>query len=178
MEETGKVSHSPTLETSLGKQILIFLMHQVLGSWGVAFLTTLTFNLFLMCLGVFGSSPSGMRIYRLLTNTPYFPMQVVMGMYAGWLLGRRLRHRSMQWSWVLPLIVLCYAVFEIPTISSAFTSVLLESGVNQSRWSHYFGWGCRPKDRCFDQLFFTMPFYASVGYSIGALVARKMPANS
>lgn len=53
------------------------------------------------------------------------------------------------------------------------TSVLARPGVGQSRISHYFGRGCRPADNCLDQLLITMPFYSSLAYSLGAVVARK-----
>ena len=80
----------------------------------------------------------------------------------------------MVWVWVLPFLVLCYTVISVPTISPQLASTLLQAGVVHSRLSHYFGWGCRTKDRCLDQILVTLPFYTSAAFSIGALVARNM----
>jgi Na+/melibiose symporter-like transporter len=38
--------------------------------------------------------------------------------------------------------------------------------------SHFFGWGCRLKNHCLDQLLITLPFYSSLAYSTGAFLAR------
>jgi hypothetical protein len=160
---------------SLGKTILVFGMHQIIGAWGVGAAATLLFNLFLDSLGAYSSSRAAHHLYGMLTATPYFPFQIALGLYLGWVLARRLQHRSMQWIWVLPLAILCYSVIALPTVSPAFTSIMVQSGINQSRFSHYFGWGCRVEDRCFDQLFVTMPFYASAAYSVGSFLAREAP---
>ena len=34
------------------------------------------------------------------------------------------------------------------------------------------------EDNCFDQIGFTLPFYTSVSYSIGALLGKKVPIRS
>lgn len=36
---------------------------------------------------------------------------------------------------------------------------------------------CGPQDRCTDQLGITMPFYASLAYSVGAFLAWKSQIN-
>jgi hypothetical protein len=109
-------------------------------------------------------------LFHILTETPYFPAQIALGFWSGWFLGKRFRHRSMTYVWVLPLLVLGYAMVAIPTLSPEFTSVLTHQ---QSPFSHYFGWGCQPKNGCIDQLVTTMPFYAAASYSLGALLALK-----
>jgi hypothetical protein len=43
------------------------------------------------------------------------------------------------------------------------------------KFSFYFGRGCQPKDGCIDQLLITMPLYAAIAYSGGALLARMYP---
>ena len=48
-------------------------------------------------------------VHWVLTENPFYPLQIVAGVYFGWLLGRRLQHRSMLWIWVLPLAILVYA---------------------------------------------------------------------
>ena len=79
----------------------------------------------------------------------------------------------MVWVWVLPLAILFYSVATATVLIPEWTSVLARPGVGQSRFSHYFGWGCQPASHCLDQLLITMPFYSSLAYSIGAVLARK-----
>src|SRR3954454_23894141 len=76
----------------------------------------------------------------------------------------------MLWVWVLPLAVLCFALI---AFNPEWTSVLARPSTVGSRLSHYFGWGCQPRAHCLDQLVITMPFYSSVAYSLGALLARN-----
>jgi hypothetical protein len=109
--------------------------------------------------------------HSIVSETPYFPVQIIFALILGWLLGRALRHRSMVWVWVLPMAILCYSLVTARVLIP--TSVFARPGVFQSRFSHYFGWGCQPSARCFDQLLITMPFYSSLAYSMGAALARK-----
>jgi hypothetical protein len=120
--------------------------------------------------GLFGRSISMRPLHWILTETPFFPAQITLGLYSGWWLGRRFQHRSMVWVWVIPGLILCYALVAGPNLSPQPTSVLMHSG---GTLSHYFGWGCQPKDRCLDQLVITMPFYAATAYSLGAWLALK-----
>ena len=53
-----------------------------------------------------------------------------------------------------------------------WTSVLLRPTTVGSRLSHCFGWGCKPRAHCIDELLITMRFYASAAYFRGALMAR------
>jgi len=154
------------------KSVLIFVMHQLLGTWGIALFAYFLGSSVLELFGLFGRPYSMRPLHWILTETPFFPVQIALGLYSGWLLGRRLKHRSMLWVWILPGLVLSYALVAVPTLTPALTSVLDQSG---GPLSHYFGWGCQPKNRCLDQLLITMPFYAAVAYSLGAWLARKLP---
>jgi hypothetical protein len=153
-------------------------MHQFIATLGVAmaaaFLAVFTFTL-LRPLNphLFASR----NAHFILTRVPYFPMQVILGLWSGWSFGRRFQHRSMLWVWVLPLLIISYAVISLPALVPNQTSVIEVAGRNQSRISHYFGRGCSVDDRCEDQLLVTMPLYASIAYSVGALMARKMRRN-
>ena len=152
---------------------LIFLAHQLIGTFGIGvFAPVLAYSLLDLLRLLNRQYPVDLW-YRVFAFRPYYPIQVALGIYFGWLLSHRLRHRSMIWTWVLPTIILVYAVSAIPTLTPEVTSTMLWAGVNQSRWSHYFGWGCRLADRCFDQALTTQPFYTSVAYSLGALLARR-----
>lgn len=96
----------------------------------------------------------------ILIETPYYPVQVSVGFAIGIVAFRRLRHRIMEWVWVLPFSILCVY----------FVSSTLPIGL---RLEHFFGWQCRPEQRCLDQLSFTLPFYASASYSLGAFVGKS-----
>jgi hypothetical protein len=163
------------------KGVLVFVMHQLIGTWGVAVaavpLAFISFEIL---------RPLDPRLFVehnahvLLTELPYFPMQVVLALWSGWTFSRRFHHRSMFWIWVLPFLVLCYAVVAVPTLTPDLTikSVVAQTVGSQSPLSHYFGSGCTVENRCIDQLLITMPFYASVSYSLGALLARRLSWNT
>jgi hypothetical protein len=156
------------------KSVLVFIMHQFIGTWSTAFVAYLLSASVLDLFGQFGWHLPMRNLYSILTENPYYPVQIVLGLYFGVLMGRRLHHRSMVWVWILPLMLLLLAVGTNFTLIPEWTSVLERSGAGQSRWSHYFGWGCRPSDHCLDQLEITMPFYVATAYSIGGLLALKM----
>ena len=150
---------------------LIFVMHQLIGTEGVSWLTAL--GGFLVRSSIrqvseaWGDSFVMREMHLILTNTPFFPIQLVVGAYLGWKLYRRWGHRSMLWVWILPGVVLTYAVIAIPTFSP-----WSHSPADTGPLSHYFGWGCQADYSCYDQLTFTQPFYSSVAYSLGALVGK------
>jgi hypothetical protein len=98
-----------------------------------------------------------------------------MGLWFGWKLFSRFFHHMMFWVWVFPGLLLGYALVAIPTLSPWSVSVFNES---RGPLAHYFGWGCRVQDRCFDQLTFTLPFYTSIAYGIGAALAQKFSGRA
>lgn len=124
-----------------------FPFHQVLSTIGVLALAgVLTF--------VFTSSP---RARGILTETPYFPVQIILAFFMGLVLPRFLRHWLMKWVWVLPFLILCvsFVLTPLPTVT---------------KLDRFFGWGCRPEFGCFVQLAVTLPFYTAVSYSVAALL--------
>jgi hypothetical protein len=157
------------------KSALIFLVHQLTSTLGVlvsaSFLGTSVFEI----LGQVGLPVQMRFVHWILTETPYFPVQIGLGFFWGWLIGRRFRHEAMVWVWVVPGLLLSYAVVAVRTMTPNLTSVL---GQSASPLSHYFGWGCQPKNRCLDQILLTMPFYSAVAYSIGGWLGRRMAKNS
>jgi hypothetical protein len=170
----GRICHiqmNAILMKSRLKSVLIFLMHQLMSTAGVlvfaSFLGTMVFEI----LGQVGL-PIQMRfVHWILTETPYFPVQIGLGFFWGWLFGRRFRHRSMVWVWVVPGLLLSYVVVAVRTITPGLTSVL---GQSANPFSHYLGRGCQPKNRCLDQILVTLPFYSAIAYSIGGWVGRRM----
>ena len=153
---------------SLTKSALTFALHQFIGMYGIPYTAPLVFSLAFKLPLLFGRSRT---FHSMVSEMPYFPVQIIFALILGWLLGRALRHRSMVWVWVLPMAILCYSLVTARVLIP--TSVFARPGVFQSRFSHYFGWGCQPSARCFDQLLITMPFYTSLAYSMGAALARK-----
>jgi hypothetical protein len=155
------------------KSVLVFAMHQVIGTWGIAFLAAFGLTSLLELIPDFAAWKPSMRgVHWLLTENPFYPVQIGAGLYIGWLLGRRFQHRSMLWIWILPLAALCYALLAGVILIPEWTSILARPSTAKAWLLHYFGWGCRPRARCLDQLVITMPFYASAAYSLGALLAR------
>lgn len=159
----------------IGRGTLLFILHQYIGTLGItilsAYLTAYVFDL----LRVFGKSFPAKTMYWILTGTPYYPVQISLGLLLGWLIGRRVRHRAMLWVWILPLAYLSVAVVAIPTLVPNWIPPAYQAGVGESRWKHYFGWGCGGLHPCFDQAAITLLFYAAAAYTIGALLARKIP---
>jgi hypothetical protein len=158
---------------SVGKAFLTFSLHQILGTWGIpVFAYYLGYSIFETIRRV-GGNPPFHYLYWVLTETPYFPVQISLGLWFGWTLNRRLGHRAMVWVWVLPFLILTCALLAYPTLTIRYQSVIERVSKEGSSLSFYFGWGCQPKNRCLDQLVTTMPFYTAAAYSIGAALARK-----
>jgi len=154
------------------RSALAFVMHQIIGTEGVVWLSVLGIFLFKKSVTemhkAWADSAFMRGIHFISTNTPFFPIQIAVGAYLGWKLYRRWGHRSMFWVWILPGVVLTYVLIAIPTFSP-WTSSPADTGP----LSHYFGWGCQADYRCYDQLTFTQRFYTSLAYSLGALWASR-----
>jgi hypothetical protein len=153
------------------KSGLIFLMHQIISTEGVLVFASILSTTVFEILGQIGLPVQMRFVHWILTETPYFPVQIGLGFFWGWLLGRRFRHRSMVWVWVVPGLLLSFVVVAVRTITPDLTSVL---GQSANPFSHYFGWGCQPKNRCLDQILVTMPFYSAIAYSIGGWIGLRM----
>jgi hypothetical protein len=167
--KTGKAIADNGRAKSPTKSVATFVLHQFIGMYGIPYTAPIVFSLVFKCLFLFGHTYPRKAFYSIVSGLPYFPVQIVFALILGWLLGRALRHRSIVWVWVLPLVILCYSVATYRVLIP--TSVL--ASIGQSRFSHYFGWGCRPQNHCLDQLLITMPFYSCLAYSLGAAFARK-----
>jgi len=167
---------------SLVKSTIAFGVHQFVGVYGIPFTAPLVFSLGFKLLYLLGYAYSKRNFYSVVSETPYFPVQIVFAVIIGWLLGRSLPHKSVLWVWVIPLAVMCYVFFTAHMPLAEEQSIFVRHGFVQSRLSHFFGWGCRPAARCFDQVLFTLPFYSSLAYSVGALsgrtTVRSIPVSS
>jgi hypothetical protein len=127
---------------------------------------------------LFGWTITVHQLGGVLMGLPYFPVHVGLALVLGWSLGAWLQHRSMEWVWIIPFLVLSYEIVTFsPLKPLGFKPDWYLS--SPSRVSRFFGWGCRPENRCLEQLIFTMPFYGALAYSVGAYLARvKMHALS
>jgi hypothetical protein len=149
--------------------VLHFLGHLALSTLGVVFVAgpVLTYSV-VLSLRLFFPSLSTRTASWILTETPYFPVQIVVGLLWGFQLGRRYRHRVMLWTWVVPALAIALLILFAP-----FPPVVV-SEVNLTKAEHFFGRGCLPQNHCFDWAF-TMLLYAASAYSLGAFAARMMP---
>jgi hypothetical protein len=144
-------------ERSTVASLAWFTVHQFVGSYGIVFFAPWFVAAAFDVLRIIGKSYPMSSAYWILTGTPYFPLQLILGLLLGWLIGRHFQHRVMMWIWIIPL---AYLLFQI---------------VSQFRVSHYFGWSCGPWNHCLDQVTYTLPFYVALSYSLGALLARNTP---
>ena len=86
--------------------MLAFVVHQIVGTWGIAFLAAVGLtSLFDLIPDSASWKPSMRFVHWLLTENPFYPVQIMAGLYLGWRIGRRFQHKSMLWIWVLPLLV-------------------------------------------------------------------------
>jgi hypothetical protein len=166
-----------SLRQSRTRILVEFVVHQFIGTWGVA--VTVIFLAFYTSafLALFGRAIPTPTIYSLLYQSGYFPLHIGFALFLGWLLGRDVRRRSMLWVWVLPFLAVCYAVAAVPTFFPSEVPLHLQAGIGQSRLWHYFGPGCQTELRCGDQEMVTMHFYSAVAYSVGALLAPRILKN-
>jgi hypothetical protein len=164
---------STALRASLPGKVLKFVFHQFMGTLGTAFLAAFALESIYDLPKLFNADFSMRPVHWLLTENPYYPVQIILGFYLGWRLGRRFPTRGMSCVFVLPLLLLEYAVATNLVLIPHSSSVLMSPGVGRSRFSYYFGSGCQPRFHCLDQLLLTMPFYVSAAYSLGTVIASR-----
>jgi hypothetical protein len=158
--------HEPG-DTAMGG--LRFLVHLIVGTLGVGVAAAvLTYSLVLP-LQVFFPSLGPRTVAWILTETPYFPVQILVGLLLGFQLGRRYRHRVMLWTWIAPALAIAFMILFVPL------PPVVVSGVEITKIEHFFGWGCLPQNHCFEQVPLTLLFYAGAAYSFGAFFARAIP---
>ena len=104
----------------------------------------------------------------LLTETPYFPVQIVIGLLWGFEIGRRYWHPVMLWTWIVPALAIAFLISFVPL------PPVVVSGVEISKTEHFFGRKCLPQNHCFEWAL-TVLLYAAGAYSLGAFSARRLP---
>jgi hypothetical protein len=156
---------------------LRFFAHQLIATFFVMCMTPFLVLFGFETLRLFGMRYPMSDLYWVLTETGFFPVQVLFAFFLGWWLGRDPRREIMIWTWILPFVLLCYVVIAVPTVLPVAVPSAVQAGVGQSRLWHYFAPGCRLEYRCIDQIVVVLPFYAAAAYSIGAFFAPKLPGD-
>jgi hypothetical protein len=152
---------SETLRSPAGvlRRLLSVLSHLLISTIGIGFLSNLiTFYLFKLA-HYFCPSITIQQLRWTLTGIPGFPVQAVVGLIVGFILAKYMRRTVMVWIWLMPLMFLC-------------VRILFSVGEYPSIWDHFFGYGCSPREHCFDQVGLTLPLVASAAYSLGAKLRR------
>lgn len=155
----------------------MFLLHQLTSTLGVGLLVSGLSVWSLQVLQILNQRALLNLWFLIFAYRPYFPVQIALALYFGWTLDRRFNGPRTVLVWVAPSALLLYAVAALPTLTPALTPPTLWAGQSQSAFTHYFGWGCQPKDGCFDGRLLTMPVYTSVAYSVGAWFASLAPRS-
>jgi hypothetical protein len=134
------------------RRIATAVVHQLVCPYGLAVVTAF---LVFEGVGVFRGTAHSAR--WLLTMHPFYPFQIVVGLTAGYLVGRFREWSFARWTWVVPACVLLNAVVFAP----------VPAGL--SRVEYFFGWAGLPKQGMVPwQLAATMPLYLSAAYSLAA----------
>jgi len=72
---------------SIATAVLTFLVHQFIGMYGIPFTAPVVFSL---AFKLQGYSYPRRTFYPIVSELPYFPVQIIFGLILGWLLGRAL----------------------------------------------------------------------------------------
>lgn len=154
---------------------MLFIVHSVIAALGVPIAASVLRYSILLSVQQFYPSTAvsaGKQMHWILLQTPYFPAQIVIGLLWGFQVGRHYRNRVMMWAWTIPALAIVLSLLFAPL------PPVVVSGVEITRWQHFFGWGCLPQNHCFEQVAFTLPFYSASAYALGAFLASKLPHSS
>lgn len=151
---------------------VLFAVHSAVGTIGVPVAASVLRYSLLIVLQQFNPSLSvraGEWMQHMLMETPYFPVQIFLGLLLGFQLGRRYEHKVVLFIWIFPALTLILLVLFAPFPPSII------GGVELTKLDHFFGWSCLPQNHCFEQVGVTLPLYSAASYSLGALIARAVP---
>jgi hypothetical protein len=137
--------------------------HTFLGSLGIAIGVAMFFYSIKIPLSVIAPS---LTTHNGLLILPLFPLQTFAGALYGFLIVRKKalfwRSRSADLAWFLPVAFLVFLFYSYDSASV----------LSETRWQHFF-WSSFPRVRSY-QLGSTMLALASVAYSLGHYVSRKL----
>ncbi len=167
----------------VGKRPLVFLVHQSLAAWGPILVAPWVLTLLAPLVWRFGWRFDFSQAQWVLYGTPYYPAQLGLALFAGWIIGGTLQHRQMLWVWVLPLLSIISVIVGVPLGFAAPMEFAVYPPIGHltiaeharlplaSRLVYLFGWGAGIQP--FVQVAVTLPFYSAAAYSVGALLARR-----
>ncbi|HET7440630.1 MAG TPA: hypothetical protein VFJ47_04950 [Terriglobales bacterium] len=101
----------------------------------------------------------GLGVFDRIIDSHLYVPNVIVAVFMGAFFYGRIRHNFAFWVWVPSLIFLVLDVW------GDWAGTLSRY---HSMWDTYFGRNCGGTE-CLYQLFFTMPFYTSVAYALGAV---------
>jgi len=139
------------------RRIITGVLHQAFCPYALVVVTAfLTFTAVGLIQGTAHTASS------LLTMNPFYPAQVVVGLAAGYVVGRHFDWPFARWTWVVPASVLLIATVFAP----------VPAGL--PRLGYLFGWSGVPRRGMVPlQLAVTMPFYLSAAYSLAAWKGKR-----
>jgi hypothetical protein len=141
--------------------ILIFGLHQLFCPYVLLALSAFLTFAATPLVHLFGTPATTRTAHWVLTETPYFPVQITLGLISGFVIGRFRRIPFTTWMWAIPFLVLIAALIFKP----------LQPG--QARLDHFFGWGGLPPHRQYDEIAITLPFYISAAYALAAQLSSR-----
>lgn len=133
-----------------------FLVHQVVGTVGVVVLSAMSWYATLELLKLARVSLTAETASLILLGIPGFPFQSASGFALGFGLSRRVRATSVVFIWILPLLWFLFGAF---SVAATWNLAYLVGGKRNAT------------EGCFYQVTFTLPFVASVSYTLGAVVS-------
>jgi hypothetical protein len=147
----------------ISREVTGFVIHQVVSTLGVIMFSALCCYGNLELLKLIRFNVTTQTAASILLGVPGFPFQGAVGFFLGCGLARRLRAKSVVLVWILPLLWFCLGALSVaPTSTPAYL----------------IGEGCMANRGCFYQVLFTLPLVASVFYTLGAIVSRRLLRSS
>ena len=113
--------------------------------------------------GIFGDTIIpilGREAVNRLQTTPYYPLEIAFALLLGYLSRARLKGSYSYYVWVPPMLYLIWGIVPYFRLGLGTSEVA----------SRFFGANCWP--HCEDQYVWTVPFYTSALYSLGAFAHR------
>jgi hypothetical protein len=156
----------------LAMNVLLFLTHLLASTLGVGIAAAVLAYSVALLLRPFFPSLNTRAVNWILTETPYFPVQIAVGLLWGFQFGRCYRHWVMVWTWVVPAVTIAFLILFVPL------PTVVVSGVEITKPEHFFGWACLPQNHCFEQVPLTVLLYAAAAYSLGAFAAYMVVHRS
>jgi hypothetical protein len=151
--------------------VIAFVVHQLFCPYVLLVLSAfLTFTA-LPLVHIWYQAAGVRTAHWILTETPYYPVQISIALIAGFAIGKIRRIPFTRWMWVFPSMLLL----------GGLVFVHLQEG--QTRLAHFFGWEGLPQFHFpqgsqGDQIFFTLPFYVSVAYSATAFLVQRRQSHN